>query len=77
MPMPKRRAEPLLRGGPDLEMGYVGDQEAIPAYNSTAPWQAGRPHLKAIGEVFVQYVFVCRTCCFRSLLPTLDAADHC
>lgn len=56
MPMPKRREEPLLRGGLDLEMGYVGDQEAIPAYNSAVPWQAGMPQLHAIWCALVDHL---------------------
>ena len=34
--------------GQDLELGYVGDQESIPAYNSTAPWQSGGLHLPVL-----------------------------
>lgn len=34
--------------GQDLELGYVGDQESIPAYNSTAPWQSGELDLLSL-----------------------------
>lgn len=46
--MPNRRREPLLGQLVDVEMGYVGDEEAIPAVTAAAPWQSGQSACPAL-----------------------------
>ena len=67
--MPKRRREPLLGQLVDVEMGYVGDEEAIPAVSAAAPWPSGQTYTHLTGPYMASksHLPVCNT---RTGLPS-------